>query len=110
MKNRNISILTAAIALGASAFAQSMSMPAATPQASVADEYTDAQIRKIDKPTGMVTLKHGEIKNLGMPPMAMAFEAKDRKVLDKFKVGDKVRFRAVYESGKYFLRDIEPAK
>jgi Cu(I)/Ag(I) efflux system periplasmic protein CusF len=59
---------------------------------------------------GKVTLKHGEIKNLGMPPMAMAFEAKDPKVPDSFKVGDKVRFRANHENGKYVLRDIERTK
>ena len=78
--------------------------------ASVADEYTEGEIRKIDRETGKVTLKHGEIKNLGMPPMAMVFETRDPKILDKFKVGDKVRFRADYQSGKYVLRDIEPAK
>jgi Cu(I)/Ag(I) efflux system protein CusF len=107
--------IAAALAISTAAFAQSMSMPASgmstsKPQASVADEYTNAEIRKIDKNAGKVTLKHGEIKNLGMQPMAMEFEAKDKKMLDKFKVGDKVRFRAVSESGKFVLRDIERAK
>jgi len=76
----------------------------------VAAEYTNGEIRKIDKETGKVTIKHDEIKNLGMPPMAMVFETKDAKVLDGFKTGDKVRFRADYVNGQYVLRDIEPAR
>jgi Cu/Ag efflux protein CusF len=103
-------LVSAALAFNGAAFAQSNAPAAAQPQASVAGEWTDAEIRKIDKETGKVTLKHGEIKNLGMPPMAMTFETKDPKVLDRLTVGDKVRFRANYENGKYVLRDIEPAK
>ena len=68
--------------------------PASAP-ASVADEYTQGEIRKIDSQAGKVTLKHDEIRNLGMPPMAMVFEMKDPSVLGHFKAGDKVRFRAV---------------
>lgn len=90
--------------------AQSADTPAAKPQASVADEYTRGEIRKIDRETGKVTLKHEEIRNLGMPPMAMVFETRDPKMLDRFKAGDKVRFRASYEGGKYVLRDIEPVQ
>lgn len=100
MKTRSLLVVAAALAFNTATFAQ----------ASVADEYTNGEIRKIDKEAGKVTLKHEEIKNLGMPPMAMVFEARDRKMLDKLNVGEKVRFRAAYESGKYVLRDIEPAK
>ena len=31
-------------------------------------------------------------------------------MLDKFKAGEKVRFKAVSESGKYIVTDIQPAK
>jgi Cu/Ag efflux protein CusF len=111
MKTSNILFAAAAAVFAAGAFAQPEAGPApGIPQASVADEWTDGEIRKIDKETGKVTLKHGEIRKLGMPPMAMVFETKDPKVLDGLKVGDKVRFRANHESGKYVLRDIEPAK
>lgn len=110
MRSSSLLFVSAALAFNAIAFAQSNAPAEAQPQASVADEWTKAEIRKIEKETGKVTLKHGEIKNLGMPPMAMTFEAKDPKVLDSFKVGDKVQFRANYENGKYVLRDIEPVK
>ena len=86
--------------------------PASAPAsaASVADEYTNGEIRKIDAQAGKVTLKHEEIRNLGMPPMAMVFEMKDPSLLARFKAGDKVRFRAVYQGGKYLVTDLEAAR
>ena len=44
-------------------------------------------MRKVDIDAKKITLKHGEIKNLDMPPMTMVFQAKDPAVLAKFKVG-----------------------
>jgi Cu/Ag efflux protein CusF len=55
---------------------------------------TDGEVRKVDKPRGKITLKHGEIKNLDMPPMTMVFGVKDKALLDKVKAGDKVKFAA----------------
>src|SRR4051794_23597999 len=59
-----------------------------------AQSMTDAEVRKVDKETQSITLKHGEIKNLGMPGMTMVFQVKDAAVLDNIKAGDKVRFSA----------------
>ena len=39
-------------------------------------------MRKVDKAGGKLTLKHGEIKSLDMPPMTMVFEVKDKALLD----------------------------
>ena len=55
---------------------------------------TDGEVRKVDKENKKITLKHGEIKNLDMPPMTMVFGVKDKALLDKVKAGDKVRFSA----------------
>ena len=52
------------------------------------------EVRKVDKPRGKITLKHGEIKNLDMPPMTMVFGVSDKALLDKVKAGDKVKFSA----------------
>lgn len=93
--------------VGLSALAIAAGVSAA---ASMAVEPTDGEVRKIDKANGKITLKHGEIRNLGMPPMAMVFEVKDRAMLDKLKEGDKVRFKAVYETGKYVVTEIQPAR
>jgi Cu(I)/Ag(I) efflux system periplasmic protein CusF len=69
-----------ATGLAASAFAQAT--------------MADGEVRKVDKSRGKITLKHGEIKNLDMPPMTMVFGVKDKALLDKVKAGDKVRFSA----------------
>ena len=50
---------------------------------------------------GRITLKHGEIRNLDMPPMTMAFRVRDAKLLDGVTVGDRVRFVAERVDGQY---------
>jgi Cu(I)/Ag(I) efflux system protein CusF len=71
---------------------------------------TDAEVRKVDKEAGKITLKHGEIKNLDMPAMSMVFQVKDKALLDKLKAGDKVSFTADKINGAYTVMSIEPAK
>ena len=70
----------------------------------------DGEVRKIDKDAGKITLKHGPIKSLDMPPMTMVFQVRDRALLDKVKAGDKVRFAAEEKSGAYIVTAIETAK
>ncbi|MBC7394719.1 MAG: copper-binding protein [Variovorax sp.] len=53
------------------------------------------------------TLKHGDIKTLDMPGMTMAFVAKDKTMLNKLKTGDKVKFKAINEGGKFIVTDIQ---
>ena len=71
---------------------------------------TEAEVRKVDKDAGKITLKHGEIKNLDMPAMSMVFQVKDKTLLDKVKAGDKVSFTADKVDGTYTVLSIEPAK
>ena len=71
---------------------------------------TEAEVRKVDFDAKKITLKHGEIKNLDMPPMSMVFQVKDPSVLGKFKVGDKVQFTADKIDGAFTVMTIEPAK
>jgi Cu/Ag efflux protein CusF len=77
--------------------------------AHAADELNDGEVRKLDKDTGRITLKHGEIKSLDMPGMTMVFTAKDKALLDPLKVGDKVKFAVVIEGGKMMLTRLELA-
>jgi Cu(I)/Ag(I) efflux system periplasmic protein CusF len=72
-------------------------------------DATDGEVRKIDLEAGKITLKHGEIKNLDMPGMTMVFIVKDKTQLDKLKPGDKVKFKAISEGGKFTVTDIQPA-
>jgi len=73
---------------------------------------TDGEIRKIDAEQGQLTIKHGDIKNLGMPGMTMVFTAEDKMLLSGVKIGDKVKFTAARENGKLMVTTIEvvPAK
>jgi Cu(I)/Ag(I) efflux system periplasmic protein CusF len=64
------------------------------------------EIRKIDKEANKLTIKHGEIKNLDMPPMTMVFQVKEASLFDKLKPGDKIQFRAIKEGGNYVVTDI----
>jgi len=73
----------------------------------VAQTLVDGEVRKIDKEQSKVTLKHGEIKALDMPAMTMVFSVKDKAALDALKVGDKVRFKPVQESGRYVVTEIQ---
>ncbi|QHE75842.1 copper-binding protein [Hydrogenophaga sp. PBL-H3] len=69
---------------------------------------TEGEVRKVDSAAGKITLKHGEIKNLDMPPMTMVFQANDPALLGKVKAGDKVRFTAMQVNGAYTVMSIEP--
>ena len=73
-------------------------------------DVVDAEVRKIDKESGKITLKHGAIKNLDMPGMTMVFKAKDPAELDKLQAGDKVRFKAEKTNGAIYAREISLVK
>jgi Cu(I)/Ag(I) efflux system protein CusF len=69
----------------------------------------DAEVRRVNAAGQEITLRHGEIKNLEMPPMTMVFKVKDVALLAKLKAGDKVRFTADRINGTYTVLSIEPA-
>ena len=71
---------------------------------------TDGVIKKIDLTAGKVTIVHGEIANLKMPPMTMSFKARDPAMLKHWKEGDKIRFRAAEVKGDLTVTSIEAAK
>ncbi len=86
--------------------AQTTTRPEAT--ASSADlAWADGEVRRIDLSNKKMTLKHGEIKNLDMPPMTMVFTWEDgalpANLLTALKPGDKLRFQARMMDGKTLL-------
>lgn len=107
-------MFASAAVFSSSVMAQTASAPAiggdmkATQPA--ANDMTDGEVRKVDKDTKKITLKHGEIKNLGMPGMTMVFQVKDPAMLDTVKAGDKVKFTADKMNGALTVTAIEPAK
>lgn len=113
---RSVSTLLVSLVLAAPALAQQKTddharhHPAAASAASSPGDMADAEVRKVDKEGGKVTLKHGEIKSLDMPAMTMVFVVKDKAMLEKLQPGDKVRFKAVNDNGKYTITEVAPAK
>lgn len=75
-----------------------------------AQAMSEAEVRKVDKDAGKLTLKHGPIPNLEMPPMTMAFRVKEAGMLDAVKAGDKISFQAEKINGQYVVTRIQPAK
>lgn len=79
-------------------------------QAAAATDMTAGEVRKVDKDSKKITIRHGEIKNLDMPGMTMVFQVKDPAVLDKLQMGDKVKFRAEKSGGAIVVTEIEVTK
>ena len=104
--------LVASIALSTPVWAQQKADEhaghhAASSPTAAADEMTDAEVRKVDIDAVKITLKHGDIKSLDMPAMTMVFNVRDKAMLGQVKAGDKVKFKAVNEAGKYTVTDLQ---
>ena len=97
------SLLAAAVAVPVAA-QQNATDPAAA-------DLTAGEIRKVDMESKKVTIKHGAIKSLDMPPMTMVFQVKDAALLKLVKPGDKISFAAEKTAaGAYVVTHIKPAK
>jgi Cu(I)/Ag(I) efflux system periplasmic protein CusF len=73
-------------------------------------DLAEGVVRRVDAAGGRVTIKHGEIVALGMPPMTMVFRAKDPSLLQGLKVGDTIRFKAEQDGSNYILMSVEPVR
>ena len=71
---------------------------------------SEGEVRKVNKTDGTMTLRHGPLENLGMPPMTMTFRVKDPAMLEQVKEGDKVRFVADSVNGKLTLVQLEAVR
>ncbi|MBT9504088.1 MAG: copper-binding protein [Burkholderiaceae bacterium] len=108
-----IATLTMATGLAGTALAQTApAAKAATPAAApaTAADMTDGEIKKVDKSTKKITIKHGEIKNLDMPGMTMVFQVKDPAMLDMVKAGDNVKFKVEKADGAIVVTEMQVAR
>ena len=78
--------------------------------AMAADAMTAGEVRRVDKENKKLTIRHGDIKNLGMPGMTMVFHVGDPAMLDRVKPGDKILFRAERADGALVVTELRPAK
>lgn len=94
--------------LSPAAWAATHGAPSAQASAPVASsDMTDAEVRKVDREAGKVTLKHADIKSLDMPAMTMVFQVRDKAMLDKLQPGTRVQFKAANEGGKFVVTELK---
>lgn len=79
-------------------------------EAPAAVELVDAEVKKVDREAGKITLRHGEIRSLNMGAMTMVFRAKDAAMLEQVKSGDKVRFAAERVNGAATIVQLQQAQ
>jgi len=88
----SIAVVIGATGLSASALAQAMA---------------DGVVRRVDLDNKKITIRHGEIKALDMPPMTMVFVAKQPELLKNLAPGDEIRFEAFETNGQYSVGKIQ---
>lgn len=101
---RKLIPLLAALAIAAPLHAEPVNPPAAQSTA-----MSEGVVRKIDAANHKITLRHGPLANLDMPPMTMVFRVQPPELLGGIKVGDKVKFHAEQIDGTYTVTAIQAA-
>lgn len=104
------SLLASAAALAADHAATHAAHQAASAAQPAAADLTDAEVRRIDIANKKITLRHGEIKSISMPAMTMIFQVRDPALLDKVKVGDKVRIAVEKANGALVITQMQAAQ
>ena len=74
-----------------------------------ASALADGEVGKVDKDAGKLTIKHGPIPSMDMPPMTMVYRVREPAMLDAVKPGDKIKFDAQKVGGQYVVIKMEPA-
>ncbi len=73
-------------------------------------ERSEGEVRRVDMDGQRVTLRHGPIDNLKMPPMTMVFRVDQQDQLEPLAPGDQVTFRAEERDGSYIVFDLQKAE
>lgn len=79
----------------------------AAPSAGEAVAVSQGEVRKIDLAKQKITLRHGPLANLGMPPMTMVFQVQEAAQLEGLKVGDKVSFVAQQQGSQFVASELQ---
>lgn len=72
----------------------------------MAEDWASGEIRRLDPDNKRLTIKHGDIKSIDMPPMTMVFYVKESSLLGGLQVKDAVEFQATTEGTKYIVTAI----
>jgi Cu/Ag efflux protein CusF len=102
--------LSCALALSSVSLAIAGDTQSAAVEAAASASTSHGEIKKIIKDAGKLTIKHGELKNLDMPPMTMVFRVQDPSMLDQVKVGDEVDFVVEKVGGQFTVTEMKVVK
>lgn len=108
----SLSLVTLASLLPLAGFAadphagHTMTTTSAVPVSSLADGL----VKKVDRASARLTIAHGTLVNLAMPPMTMVFGVHDQAWLKTLKTGDKIRFMAEQVNGALVVTQLEIVK
>lgn len=108
-------LIPAALALfGATALAQSghdshhkMDQPAANAQKGAQTHRASGVVKSINADKGTVTIAHGPVESLKWPGMTMGFKAKDKKLLETLRPGQKIEFDFVQQGKDYVVTRVK---
>ncbi len=73
-------------------------------------DMATGDVVNVNRAGKQITLKHGEIRSVSMPPMTMPYQVKDVSLLNKVQTGDKVRFTAEKTGAGILVTDIQVVK
>ncbi|RYH05866.1 copper-binding protein [Noviherbaspirillum suwonense] len=102
MKAFHNALLAAALVL---ASAPAVHAQPASPAA--VDAMSTGEVKKVNKATGRITIKHGPLRNLGMDAMTMVFRVQDPAMLDQVAEGDRISFVAEQPGGQLTITRLQ---
>lgn len=94
---RHVAVIVLVLAMGPAA---GFGAAAWTDEVAQAPVLAAGEIRAIDKDAGQLTIDHGPLLNLDVPPAVRVFQVRDRSVLAQLEVGDAVLFLAENIAGQ----------
>jgi Cu(I)/Ag(I) efflux system protein CusF len=112
MKTLNIAIITLSLVVPTATFAQAnqmdgmaMEQPAKGTKAAV--HQATGVVKNVDAGSGKVTLEHGPVKTLNWPAMTMSFGVKDKGLLERLRVGQRVQVEFQELGGSYVISSVK---
>ena len=100
-------LLGSSLSLGVQASDEHASHQAAVESAT---DLNQGEVRKVDVENRKLTLRHGPIAVMAMPPMTMVFSVVEGVSLQGLTVGDKVEFVVEQRNGEFVITGLQKAQ
>jgi Cu(I)/Ag(I) efflux system periplasmic protein CusF len=67
----------------------------------------EGEVLQVDREAREITIRHGDLPELGMSPMSMVFVVADPGLLERVRKGDRVKFQPGLIDGRFGVLSIE---